>query len=153
MSGTLELLNAFLRHRNGTGEHECSATVDLGVLDLVDGRAGFYKSGAAPTYFFRDGALFKLRSRTAPIGIIKELDSGRINMELLPGDVIVMVSDGVTQGREECPELFELLRSRLMTHSADQLADVILRYAEESGCTDDVSAVVLKIEERLYDRA
>lgn len=153
VSGTLELLNAFLRHRNGTGEHECSATVDLGVLDLVDGRAGFYKSGAAPTYFFRDGALFKLRSRTAPIGIIKELDSGRINMELLPGDVIVMVSDGVTQGREECPELFELLRSRLMTHSADQLADVILRYAEESGCTDDVSAVVLKIEERLYDRA
>lgn len=151
--GTLHLLNSFLRHRNGTGEHECSATVDLGVLDLVNGRAGFYKSGAAPTYFFRDGALFKLRSRTAPIGIIKELDSARISMELLPGDVIVMVSDGVTQGREECPELFELLRSRLMTHSADQLADVILRYAEESGCTDDVSAVVLKIEERLYDRA
>ncbi len=151
VKGTLELLNAFLRHRNGTGERECSATVDLGVFDLIDRRASFYKSGAAPTYFFRDGSLFKLCSRTAPIGIIKELDAGRINMELLPGDVIVMLSDGVTQGREECPELFEFLRSRLMTHSAEQLAKAILEYSEHSGCTDDVSAVVLKIEERIYD--
>ncbi len=145
---TLEVLNGFLCTRNGTGRAECSATIDLGMFDLVNCRASFYKSGAAPTYVFRDGALFKLRSRTVPIGIVKEPDIGRISMELLPGDVIVMVSDGVTEGREECPELFEYLRSRLLTHNADQLADAIIKYADERGCTDDVSALVVKVTEK-----
>jgi serine/threonine protein phosphatase PrpC len=69
-------------------------------------------------------------------------------MDLLPGDVIVLVSDGVTEGREECPELFEYLRSRLLTHDSDDLADAIMKYAEEQGCEDDVSAVVIRITER-----
>lgn len=148
ITSTLEALNGFLCSRNGAGVRECAATVDLGVFDLVNCRAQFYKSGAAPTYVFRDGALFKVRSRTVPIGIVREPDIGKINMELLPGDVIVMVSDGVTQGREECPELFELLRSRLLTHTSEQLADAVMDYADEAGCTDDVSVLVLKVSER-----
>lgn len=148
VGATLQLLNSFLRSRNSAGERESLATVDLGVLDLVGCRAGFYKSGAAPTYVFRDGALFKLRARTMPIGIVKAIDTGRVDMELLPGDVIIMVSDGVTEGREECPELFELLRSRLLTHSAEELADAVIGYADERGCRDDVSVVVVKITER-----
>lgn len=149
---TIEMLNGFLRSRGGSGERECSATVDLGVFDLVDCRAGFYKSGAAPTYVFRDGSLFKLRSRTVPVGIVKEPDVGRINMELLPGDVIVMVSDGVTGGREECPGLFEALRSRIMTHTAEQLAEAVVAYAEENASCDDISVLVIKIEEKVFER-
>ena len=145
---TLSALNGFLRSRNGSSANECSATVDLAMFDLVECRAHFYKSGAAPTYIFRDGALFKLRSRTVPIGIVKEADVGKMNMELLPGDVVVMVSDGITEGREECPELFEFLRSRLLTHDHEQLADAVMKYADERGCTDDVSVIVAKITEK-----
>lgn len=147
---TLKALNSFLCSRNGAGARECAATVDLCSLDLVDCRAVFYKSGAAPTYIFREGSLFKVRSRTAPIGILREPDIGRVNMELLPGDVIVMVSDGVTQGREDCPDLFEFLRSRIITHDSDQLADAIMQYAESRGCTDDVSVLVIKISEKMW---
>jgi serine/threonine protein phosphatase PrpC len=148
VDSTLELLNSFLCAQNGTGRAECSSTVDLCCLDLLDCRAQFFKCGAAPTYVFRDGSLFKIHSRTVPIGIIKQPDIGRVSMDLLPGDVIVLVSDGVTEGREECPELFEYLRSRLLTHDSDDLADAIMKYAEEQGCEDDVSAVVIKITER-----
>jgi stage II sporulation protein E len=155
VGATLDALNGFLCGRNGAGLRECAATVDLASLDLVACKAVFYKCGAAPTYIFRDGALFKVRSRTVPIGIVREPDIGKINMELLPGDVIVMVSDGVTQGREECPELFELLRSRLLTHSSEQLADAVMDYAEQQGCTDDVSVLVIKISEndRIFSAA
>lgn len=145
---TLRMLNGFLCGRNGSSARECAATVDLGIFDLIGCRADFYKSGAAPTYVFRDGALFKLRARTVPIGIVSEPDIGRINMELLPGDVIIMVSDGITEGKEECSELFSMLRTRLLTHTADGLADAIIEYANERGCTDDVSALVIKIKER-----
>jgi serine/threonine protein phosphatase PrpC len=150
VKNTLGVINGFIRSTNNTSAKECSATVDLGVFDLVEGRASFYKSGAAPTFIFRDGALFKLRARTVPIGIIKEPDLGRINMELLPGDVVIMVSDGVTDGREEYPELFEFLRTRVLTHSADQLADAIISFSEQSGCEDDVSVIVAKVDERVF---
>ena len=67
-------------------------------------------------------------------------------MELLAGDVIVMVSDGVTQGREECPLLFEHIRARVLTHSAEELAESVVDFAVSQGSTDDISAVVIKID-------
>ena len=149
---TLNMLNGFLRSRNTCGAVECASTIDLCQLDLVRCRADFYKCGAAPTYIFRDGSLFKLRSRTVPIGIVNDVDVGRIDMELCPHDVIVMVSDGVTQGREECPELFEHLRTRLMTHTAEQLADSVIDFAARQGRDDDVSVVVIKIEDTVGKR-
>lgn len=146
-TGALDMLNGFLRERNFESVSECAASADLGEIDLVRARATFYKSGAAPTFVFRDGELFKLRARTLPIGILGEPDVATSAIDILPGDVIVMVSDGVTEGREECPELFEYIRSRILTHSAQQLADAIMDYSERRGCTDDASAVVIRIGE------
>lgn len=148
----LNTLNGFLRSRGGGSLHECSATVDLLALDLMEGEAQFYKSGAAPTYVFRDGGLFKLRSRTVPLGILRETDVRRIRLGISPGDVIVMVSDGVTQLREECPWLFDLVRGQMggkdREINPDRLADLIVKYAKEEGSTDDLSVLVLRIEAR-----
>lgn len=138
------MLNGFLRNKGGGSLHECSATVDLMELDLLSGRASFYKSGAAPTYVLRDGSLFKLRSKTLPIGILKETDVKRISFEIAAGDVIVMVSDGVTQGREECPWLFDLLRSNVETLGIEKTADLIVRYAKSEGANDDLSVLILR---------
>ncbi|MBQ9086642.1 MAG: SpoIIE family protein phosphatase [Clostridia bacterium] len=148
----LKMLNGFLRNRGSGSLHECSATVDLMELDLMAGRAYFYKSGAAPTYVFREGSLFKLRSRTVPMGILRDTDIRRINFDVSPGDVIVMVSDGVTQLKEECPWLFDLLRSQggeggRGEVSTERLADLIVKYAKEEGSTDDLSVLVVKIED------
>jgi stage II sporulation protein E len=141
----VKMLNGFLRNRGSGSLHECSSTVDLMELDLMRGRASFYKSGAAPTYVYRNGSLFKLRSRTVPVGILREPDSRKIGFDVGQGDVIVMVSDGVTQGKEECPRLFDLLRSHGEEASPDRLADLILKYAKEDGATDDLSVLVIKI--------
>ena len=143
---TLGMLNGFLRNRRSGSLHECSATVDLMELDLMKSRASFYKSGAAPTYVFRNGSLFKLRSHTVPVGILRELDTRRIGFDVSEGDVVVMVSDGVTQGKEECPWLFDLLRSQGEDASPERLADLIVKYAKGEGGTDDISVLVLKIQ-------
>ena len=145
VKGALNLLNSLLRHRGNGSLHECSATVDLLELDLVGGRAFFYKCGAAPTYILRSGSLVKLRSGTLPIGIMKKVDVGVIPCEIAPGDVIVMVSDGVTQGKEECPRLFELLQAKAKTSDPSKLASLILNDAKSRGSADDISVAVLKI--------
>lgn len=141
----VRMLNGFLRHRGNGGLHECSATVDLLELDLMEGKASFYKNGAAPTYVFRSGGIFKLRSRTVPVGIIGETDTRRIAFDVAAGDMIVMVSDGVTQGREECPWLFDLLRSQSEDVSVDRIADLVVKYAKNEGASDDLSVLVIKI--------
>ncbi len=143
---SLKLLNGFLRNKGGTSLHECSATVDLMELDLIDGKACFYKSGAAPTYVFRNGSLFKLRSKTVPIGIIRELDAKRISFDVNDGDVIVMVSDGVTQGRDECPWLFELLKKNVECEGLERTAEMIVERALREGSDDDTSVVMVRIK-------
>lgn len=145
INGALSLLNSLLRHRGNGSLHECSSTVDLLELDPARGHARFYKCGAAPTYILREGSLVKLRSNTLPIGIMKQIDPGSIPCEVTAGDVIVMVSDGVTQGKEECPWLFDLLQTRISSSDAEQLANLVLNEAKRRGSADDISVLVMKI--------
>ena len=125
--------------------HECSATVDLLEFDLITGEAAFYKGGAAPSYVYRDDNLFKLRSNSVPLGIIKELNTKKISLTLDDGDIVVMVSDGVTQSKDECPWLFDLLRASVGKESLASIADMIVKRAKYEGATDDISVVVMKI--------
>lgn len=128
--------------------HECSATLDLMELDLIGGKASFYKSGAAPTYVFREGSLFKLRSKTLPLGIIRELDAKKISFDVGDGDTIVMVSDGVTGGKEECPWLFDLLKKSVGNEDTERIAELICQRAERENSADDISVVIAKIKKK-----
>lgn len=144
-SSALKMLNGFLRNKGGGSMHECSATIDLLELDMIRGKASFYKSGAAPTYVFRDGSLFKLRSKTVPVGIIRELDAKKISFDVGEGDVIVMVSDGVTQGKDECPWLFDLLKKNIESEGIERTAELIVDRARNENGNDDISVVIIKV--------
>ncbi len=143
---TVKMINGFLRNKGNGSLHECSATVDLWELDLLSGKAAFLKSGAAPTYILREGGLFKIRSKTLPVGILREPDTKRISFDVGEGDVVVMVSDGVTQGKEECPWLFDLLRGNISTLGIEKTADLVVNYAKKEGSSDDLSVLILKID-------
>ena len=142
----LRIINGFLRNKGNGSLHECSATVDLWELDLLSGKASFCKCGAAPTYVLRDGGLFKIRSKTLPIGILREPDTKRIGFDVDAGDVIVMVSDGITQGKEECLWLYDLLRGNISSLGIERTAELVMNYAKKEGSTDDMSILILKVE-------
>ncbi len=144
---SLRMLDGYIRSKNaGTGD-ECSATVDLMELDLMDGEATFAKSGAAPTFVVRDGTVYKLRSRSMPMGILRDTPPEFLRFRMHPGDVVVMVSDGVTRGQDECPWLIDLLSSPMPT-SMDALRSDIIRRALSAGSEDDLSAIAIRVEER-----
>lgn len=144
----LQMLNSCLKSRCEGSAYECSATLDLMELDRVSGRAVFYKCGAAPSYIYRGGRLFKLRSRTMPLGILEHTDARVLDIELNGGDVVIMMSDGVTGGEEDCPYLFDLLRQNIETAGAERVADLILKYAR-SHSNDDATVAVLCVEEKI----
>ena len=106
---TVRMLNNFLRSENiGLGE-ECSATLDLFELDLMNGCASFIKSGAAPTFICREQTVYKINSRTMPVGIIKQADAKLTRFDTSPWDMVVMVSDGCCPDSEDCPWLVDYL--------------------------------------------
>lgn len=142
----LSLLNGFLRGgcRNGVGE--CSATLDLLEIDLMNGASRLFKCGAAPSYVYRNGRLFKLRSETMPIGILREVDVKSFDMGLRRGDTVIMISDGVTGEGGECPWLFDLLSQNLPSRGPERIAELIVKYATAKGDGDDISVVVVAVK-------
>ena len=144
-SSVIKMINSFLRGRNSSSEDECSATVDLMELDTLSGGATFYKSGASPTYVFRNGNLFKLRAKSAPLGILRGTSVRKVSFDVSVGDLIVMVSDGVTGGKEECPRLFDTVRGLSRTSSAEDVADAVVKYAKSEASSDDISVIAVRI--------
>ncbi|MBQ7375476.1 MAG: SpoIIE family protein phosphatase [Clostridia bacterium] len=141
----LSMLNSFLKARCASSAQECSATLDLFELDSFSGEATFYKCGAAPTYVCHGGNLFKLRSRTMPLGILSAPDVKELKMSLSCGDLVVLMSDGVSGGREDCPYLFDLLRQNASSPSDARTVELIMRYARSNPEPDDTTVIVARV--------
>ena len=80
------------------------ATVDLTVIDRQSCRARFYKMGAATSFIMRQGRVRKIKGAALPVGIIPRLRLTHISAVLKEGDLIVMVSDGITDADRDDPE-------------------------------------------------
>ena len=145
MTVALTMLNNYMRSRS----MECSAGIDLMEIERYTGEARFVKSGAAPSFVIREGRLFRLCSKTVPIGILRALDAEMIRFTLEKGDIIVMLSDGVTENFEDSAWLCDMLSTRSVTDaSPTEIAQRIVaaaRVGVDPARRDDVSAAVMKI--------
>jgi stage II sporulation protein E len=140
---TLEMLNGFIRSRG----NECSATVDLAEIDLITGHACFIKSGAAPSFVLRNGNLYKLQSKTVPIGIMPALDAEQIKFDLTEGDIIIMLSDGVAQSLEDGVWLANLLTYEWENNLQLMAEKIIDNAALNNKRSDDMTAALVRISE------
>lgn len=133
----LAMLNNLIRAR---GLESCS-TIDLLEIDLVSGKGSFVKSGAAPSYIKRGDKVFKLQSKTMPIGIMKELDAEELSFELQNGDVCIMLSDGIVETKDDNEEIMKLLREH--KGDTDALSAKILSLAKNH--TDDRTICIAQL--------
>ena len=137
----LKILNHAIKHRH----RECSATLDLFSVDLYRGEAEFLKSGAAPSYVKRGSSIFRIKSKTAPLGLMKSVDAERIRVDLEGEDYIIMLSDGIAQSAEDTPWLLELL-SKQPKRNLKEYADHILAAALKNlPKSDDMTVLVTRI--------
>ena len=122
-------------------------TVDLLQLDLFTGEGELYKLGAAPTYIKKGGSVQRLSGRSLPAGLAEGEASAldRFSLRLVPGDCVLMVSDGVCSGAED-----GWLRERLTqfdgTSPKDLARELVTRDLKDA--TDDRTALVVRIDTR-----
>lgn len=138
---TLKLLSNFLRARSD--EYHCTA--DILEFDLINARASFIKCGAPPSYVLRNSNIFKIEARSMPLGLTKEINAEKVEMQLAENDTVILVSDGVAPDLEEALWLPDLLLSCKDMPIKD-IADTVAKRAKaESDSADDITVCVIKI--------
>ncbi|NLK39960.1 MAG: SpoIIE family protein phosphatase [Clostridiales bacterium] len=140
---TLDMINNFVRSKG----IECSATIDLFELDMITGEASFIKSGAAPSYIRRDGNLFRIQSKTVPIGIMRALDAEQIWFDVKDGDIVIMLSDGIAQSYEESEWLLDLLTNEWNNDLERMAATIVERAQMHNDRGDDMTVGLICIKE------
>ena len=122
-------------------------TVDLLQLDLFTGEGELFKLGAAPTYIKKGGEVQRLSGKSLPAGLAEGESAAldRFTLRLLPGDCVLMVSDGVCPGPED-----GWLRERLAgfdgSSPKDLARELVTRDREDA--TDDRTALVIRVDRR-----
>lgn len=134
---------------------ESFATVDLVVVDMLTGEAEFLKISAVPSFIKRVREVSIVHSSSLPIGILNHIDIESAKRQLVAGDIIVMVTDGVLDAEKkklEKEEWVAKLLRRAGNENPREIADAVLRKAKEMAgkdIEDDMTVVVLRLDERL----
>ncbi len=76
-------------------QRESFATVDLALIDLYSGEVESIKIGGVPSFLKRGSRVGIISSNNLPIGVVEDLDIPAEKRAMLPGDMLVMVTDGV----------------------------------------------------------
>ncbi len=133
------------------GDSEIFATVDLIIIDKETGDSRFYKMGAATSFLLRDKNIKRIEHAALPIGMIGRISACQLKMKLVPGDTIIMVSDGITEADREDLEadwLQKYLGQIPCAKGPRILAGEIVSLAQEKydeRQKDDLTAVVIRI--------
>ncbi len=93
----IKSVNSVLSLRN---TEEMFSTLDLVMIDLQDATARFLKIGSIPSFIKRGNNVIKVEASNLPMGILQEFDVDVVNEQLKPGDLLIMMSDGISMLRK-----------------------------------------------------
>jgi len=146
---TMELINRFLIERT---EVEKYATVFYCTL-RQDGRLRYVNAGhCAPLVISPDGRIWPLETTGVPIGLVPGARFAAADTVLIPGDRVVIYSDGVSEARGPEGEFYgvERLREVIAMNAAatwdtihDAILDDVRAFTQDTPQADDITLVVL----------
>ena len=140
----VEAVNALLANRQAG---DMFATADMLTVDLDTGEAELTKLAACPTLLMRRGEAHWASGGRLPLGILERVEPACLRARLIPGDVLVMASDGVAEALDGAA-MAALVRAHRggMQALADSLLSAALSGA--GGHRDDMTVLCLRLESR-----
>lgn len=130
---------------------EIFSTLDLAMIDLQDGKVKFLKIGSTPSFILRGEMVKKVQGNNLPIGIIQDFDVDVIVEKLEPQDLLIMMSDGISEGPNFIQYNDVWISKKLLglkTRDPQEVADLLLEEVIRSNdgkIHDDMTVLVAKM--------
>jgi len=132
---------AELKQESNTEERFFS--LDLCMIDKENGRAHIYKQAATSTFLLRRETVRKIEMPGLPLGAVEGAKIGHMKVDLMPGDTIIMCSDGILDIFSNT-DLFEKRIIRNTDVDVNKMAQDLLNYTishSKGNITDDMMVV------------
>lgn len=130
---------------------EMFATVDLALIDLHTGHATMLKIGSTPSFIKRGREIIPIAANNLPIGIVQDIEIDLLRVQLLPGDTLVMMTDGILDAPGHAlnkEQWMKRVLQELDTDDPQDLADALLETALRQypgGVKDDMTVIVTRM--------
>ncbi len=146
-------LNQFLYESTQPNKY---VTLVYGELDPATRRLTYVNAGHVPPYLVGGGGAARRLEKGGPaLGLLDDARYEEGQIELQPGDLVAMVTDGVTEAQSPAGEEFGDARVELALARAagldagaavQYLVAAALEWAGSAGCSDDLTVLTLKAE-------
>ena len=143
----LETVNELMLVKSG---EDMFATVDLCLIDLASGSAEFSKLAACRSLILRAGKVSAVEGGRLPLGILEKVQPSVTRVQLKPGDVLLLGSDGLM----DAPRDPALVENALRAHASlppAELAEKLVHAAQTSEdlrFRDDMTAICVRLGKR-----
>ncbi len=124
--------------------------LDISVIDLKTCSADFIKYGAPYGFIISESGIKIIEGSSLPLGIIDGLKPSVATTTLNDGDMILLITDGISDAFNNSGAIIDYLRT-LPAKNPQSLADDILNYAVELNngeIKDDMTALAVRIFKR-----
>lgn len=121
--------------------------MDLGVVDLFAKKADFVKIGSPYSFILTKDSVKIIEGNSLPLGILDEMRPTTCTAELSSGDVIMLVSDGITDAFASSSDLIAYL-SEQRALNPKTLADNVLEKAlflSQGTAKDDMTVFCVRV--------
>lgn len=131
---------------------EMYATVDMALVDLYSAFTTFLKIGSTPSFIKRGTEVIPITANNLPVGILQDIDVDLISVQLHPGDVLIMMTDGIydAPGYAVNKELWmKRVISEIDVDIPQQFADILLERIvrqQHGEIIDDMTVIVARID-------
>ncbi len=144
----VKMINAALILKS---DNERFSTMDITLIDKQTGIAEFLKAGASTSFILREGDVMTVQGSSLPIGIIKEVDMCMQRMQLMAGDIVIMVTDGILDTPQDAlgkEETFKHFIREVQASDPQYIADYLMQKSKALlGISeyDDMTIVVARV--------
>lgn len=126
---------------------ESYTALDLGVIDLNNNFVDFIKLGAPVGFVKHKATTDIVQAGALPIGILSEMQPNITKSVLEDGDIIILVTDGITDAFDSAEKLCNFINN-ISSLNPQEISDCILEKASElngGAILDDMSVLTCRI--------
>ncbi len=125
--------------------------LDISIINLRNCTASFIKFGSPYGFIINDNGIKIVEGNALPLGIIDGIKPSIATTELCDGDMVLLVTDGISDAFDSSSAIIEYLRT-LPAKNPQSLADDILEHAislNDGQIKDDMTALAVRIFKKM----